>query len=279
MGKNQFRARLDAGSEDAEAYTRFDKTAAELRANGGGLISIYYHPTEFVNTEFWDGVNFAGGANPPRAEWKAPRKRTKQDSERCYNVLRKFVEHMKAVPDIRFITAADLLRIYKNPPSPTVERSLIAQHLRKGIDYLSTDHAILSPADMVLQLLGVDPQFVDGPTARGVTTWKSSAIPRAAFDAAARDAADFIRHNHRLPNQVFIGAETLSLADFVATLAASDTITNPVQLTRGSLKFEEHFSNDPVKSFSWPIHPAGFAAPELLELGKLQGWTMKPARL
>jgi hypothetical protein len=280
MGKNQFRARLNVGTEDPEAYARFDKTAAELRANGGGLISIYYHPTEFVNTEFWDAVNFARGANPPRAEWKPPRKRTKQDSERCYNVLRKFVEHMKAVPGTQFITAADLVRIYKNPPARAIDRSLIAQHLRKGIDYLSTDNAILSPADMLLQLLGLDPHFVDGPTTRGATTWKSSAIPRAAFDAATRDASDFIRHNHRLPNQVFIGAETLSLADFVATLAASETASSdPVQLTRGSLKFEEYFSNDPVKSFNWPIHPSGFAAPELLELGKLQGWTMKPARL
>jgi hypothetical protein len=27
------------------------------------------------------------------------------------------------------------------------------------------------------------------------------------------------------------------------------------------------------------IHPDGFSAPELLELGRPQGWTLKPARL
>jgi hypothetical protein len=52
-----------------------------------------------------------------------------------------------------------------------------------------------------------------------------------------------------------------------------------VRVTRSDLKFERYFSKDPVKSFNWPIHPLGFAAPELLELGKLQGWTLKPARL
>ena len=36
---------------------------------------------------------------------------------------------------------------------------------------------------------------------------------------------------------------------------------------------------EPVKAFAWPIHPAGFSAPELLELARLQGWTLKPARL
>ena len=57
MGENQFRAKLDAGAEDVAANAQFDKAASRLRAQGGGLISIYYHPTEFVNTEFWDAVN------------------------------------------------------------------------------------------------------------------------------------------------------------------------------------------------------------------------------
>ena len=36
---------------------------------------------------------------------------------------------------------------------------------------------------------------------------------------------------------------------------------------------------EPAKAFAWPIYPDGFSAPELLELGRLQGWTLKPARL
>jgi hypothetical protein len=280
MGKNQFRARLDVGAEDPDAYKRFDKTAAELRANGGGLISIYYHPTEFVNTEFWDAVNFSHGANPPRAEWKPPKPRTKDDAERCYRVLQKFVEHMKAVPDIHFVTASDLRNIYRPPLPAQVDRKLIAKHLAAGIAPMNSANETLSPADMVLQLLGLEPQIVDGPTARAKTSWRSDTIPRAAFEAATRDTADFIRRNKRLPNQVFIGAETLSLADFATSLAESlNTSSGPVRVARGDLKFERYFSTDPVKSFNWPIHPAGFAAPELLELGKLQGWTLKPARL
>ena len=66
MGKNQFRAQLNVGAEDTAAYRRFDETAARLASTGGGVISIYYHPTEFVTTEFWDAVNFARGANPAR---------------------------------------------------------------------------------------------------------------------------------------------------------------------------------------------------------------------
>ena len=279
MGENQFRAKLDAGAEDVAANAQFDKAASRLRAQGGGLISIYYHPTEFVNTEFWDAVNFAAGANPPRTEWKRPHSRSKEDSERCYRVLEKFVQHMKTVADVQFIGATDLLKIYRPPTPPPVDRKVIAEHLKQSIRFLATEDDALSPADMVLELLGAEARVVDGPTARAHTTYAANVIPRAAFNNAVKDAADFVRRNNRLPNEVFIGAETLALPDFAATLAASKlTTSGAVPVTRGNVQFEQYFSTDPVQSFHWPIHPRGFGAPELLELGRLQGWTLKPAR-
>jgi hypothetical protein len=278
MGRNQFRARLDVGPEDKQAYAQFDQTARRLSAKGG-VISIYYHPTEFVATEFWDAVNFSRGAMPERARWVKPKRRTPEDSERCYGVLRLFVEHAKAVPGVRFVTAAELLRIYGSPVPTRAESKLVAEHLSRGITFLENGKDTLSPADMLVALLGLEPQIVDGPTERAESTWKQEAIPRHLFDTAVRGARDFIVRNHRLPNEVFLGAETLSLADFTATLAQSVIAGGPeVRLARAKLLFESHFSNDPQKSFAWPIHPAGFSAPELLELGRLQGWTLKPAR-
>jgi hypothetical protein len=280
MGQNEFRARLDAGPEDTAAYATFDKAVARLRAAGGGLISIYYHPTEFVNMEFWDAVNFAHGANPPRDEWKAPPARTKEDSERCYGVLRRFVEHMKGVPDVRFVTAMDLPRLYARPEAAPTNHKLIAEHLSRSIEFLSLKGVTYSPADMVLALLGLPAQVVDGPTANGVTTWRPATISRALFGRATQDAADFIRRNHRLPNEVFLGAETLSLADFAATLAQSTlTSSDAVPVIRGHIGFERYFSRDAKGSFNWVIHQTGFSPSELLDMARLQGWTLKPARL
>src|SRR5436309_6159402 len=76
LGKNQFRAQLNVGAEDPAAYTRFDEAAARLGSGSGGVISIYYHLTEFVATEIWYAVNFSNGANPERAAWVNPRHRT-----------------------------------------------------------------------------------------------------------------------------------------------------------------------------------------------------------
>ncbi len=170
--------------------------------------------------------------------------------------------------------------MYKRPVPGSADRRVIAQHLRSRITFLTTGNDSLSPADMLLQLLGIEPQVVDGPTVRAATTLQAKTIPRATFQTAAQDAAEFIRRNHRLPNQVFIGAETLSLPDFAATLAAAFlSSSESVAVTPGQLEFEKYFATDAEKSFNWVIHPQGFSAPELLELGKLQGWTLKPAQL
>jgi hypothetical protein len=280
MGQNNFRAELNVGDEDTAANKHFDEAVLRLSSGRGGVISIYYHPTEFVTTEFWDAVNFAHGAMPPREAWRPPQRRTHEESERCFHVLHAFVQHMKQTAGVSFVTAQDLRQLYADPIPPRIDSHVIAEHLRQNITFLDTGDAVLSPADMLVQLLGLPPRVVDGPTGPGSSTWQSDVVPAHLFERTIKDAADFIEHNQRLPKEVFLRAETLSLPDFTATLAESILHPNdPVRVVRGQLAFEKYFSSEARKSFSWPIHPVGFAAPELLELGRLQGWTLKPARL
>jgi hypothetical protein len=280
MGRNTFRARLDAGAQDAAANQKFDEAADRLAARGGGLISIYYHPTEFVTTEFWDAVNFTHGANPPRDAWVKPRRRTAEESERCYGVLRQFVAHMKQRDGVRFITAKDLLGMYDGGAPRGVDRKAVAERLRQRIVFDEVQGQMLSPADMLQLLLGPEIGTIDGPTAPAVSSYGRASIPAKAWDAAVADAKAFIRQNHRLPNQVFIGAECLSLPDFAATLAGHVLdFSSEVKVLRGKIEYDRYFATDPQKPFNWVIHPEGFTAGPLLDLARLQGWTLKPARL
>jgi hypothetical protein len=279
MGRSNFRAELNVGPEDPAAYKKFDEAAARLESAGGGVLSIYYHPNEFVTTQFWDGPNFSHGANPGREAWVKPRRRTAEDSERCYGVLRQFVHHMKVRPGVRFVTAQELLNLYGNPTPKPADRKLVAAQLSREIIFGDVGGQMLSPADMLLEVLGVKPEVVDGPTAPAATTYAKPTIPAGAFRASTADAAEFIRRFHRLPNQVFVGPEALSLADFAATLAGS--ILEPgseVRVVRGRIGFDRYFATDGRKSFDWVIHPEGFNGTPLLDLGRLQGWTLKPAR-
>ena len=70
-----------------------------------------------------------------------------------------------------------------------------------------------------------------------------------------------------------------SLSDFAATLAGSVDGGAEIRVVRGNIEFEQYFATDGRRSFNWVIHPEGFDGASLLELGRLQGWTLKPATL
>lgn len=278
MGRFAMRAELDREPGEA-VYPRFDKAAGELRARGGGVISTYYHPTEFVTTEFWDAVNFPKGADRERADWKRPPRRTGAESERCYGVLRSYAAHMKGVEGVRLVTAREMLQLYGSPLPPRVDRARIAAHLAERQTFLRTEQGALSAADMVQVLLGLEPEVIDGPATRIAGNYREATISRPSFERAKADAVSYIRTHKRLPAEVWVGSDKLSIGEFAATLAGDDGARAKVPVRKANLEFEKYFSNEPQKAFSWPIHPDGFSAPELLELGKLQGWTLKPAQL
>ena len=278
MGKYQMRAYLNDESRLPQAFEQFDHGASELEAQGGGVISIYYHPTEFVTSAFWD-LNFAKGANPERSEWKKPPRRTAEESERCYRILTRYVEHAKSVSGVRFVTARELPLLYESQLKRSGDRASIAHHLAAHETFLAKDQGALSAAEMLEILLGLEPVVVEGPAVRGATTYTREEIPRPAFERAKADAAGFIRDRCRLPAEVWIGSEKLSLADFAATLAADDGAAASVAVRKGNLEMEKYVATDPRAPFYWPIHPEGFSAPQLLELARLQAWTLKPAKL
>jgi hypothetical protein len=279
MGPYQMRADIDRKTPESESYRQFDDAVRHFSDVGGGLISSMYHPTELVHTEFWDAVNFRDGEMRQRDQWVQQKRRSPEDAERCFQILKRYVEHGKAMPNVKFVTANDLLRIYANPIPPAVEKLALASHFQQNITFLSLDSGDLSAADILLELLGLPAHYVDGPIRRGVTTYTDHTIPDFVFDASLQDVRSFIETNLYLPSEVFVGARTLSLADFAATLANHLLSPGEIRVKQGKLGFEQYFSTDARASFRWPIHPEGFAPEELLEMARLQGWTLKPARL
>lgn len=279
MGRYVIRPSLKGDVPVEKTLQQFDRDVEELQSRGGGVISSYYHPTEFVTTEFWDLVNFAKGASRERDQWQKPHRRTAEDSENCYRILMQYVEHAKRNPDVHFVTARDLLQLYEGPVAATIDWRKAADHMRQRQTFLVTEEGSFSAADMLQVLLGMHPQVVEGPSTRRESTYKSSEIPRAAFERAKADAASFIRTNKRLPSEVWIGSQWLSITDFAATLAGDERSLRAVPVRKGNPEMEKYIATDPVNTFSWPIHPEGFSAPGLLELARLQTWTLKPARL
>jgi hypothetical protein len=262
-----------------EVMKRFDRLVEQMLGRGGGVIATGCHETEFVTSKMWDAVNFDNGASRERSEWQPAPRRTAEDTERCFRLFFRFVDHALKMPGVEFVNATDLLQLYEGPVGRPIPRERIAAHMARRQTFIVTEETTLSAAEMLLVLLGMEPREVEGPAVRHDSNYRESQIPRLAFERAKADVKSFILARRRLPPEAWIGSERLSILDFAATLAADDQSSGHVVVRRGNPEMEEYVSKDPVKAFNWRIHPQGFSAPGLLELDRLQTWTLKPARL
>lgn len=140
-----------------------------------------------------------------------PRARTADDAERCYRVLRDYVDHIKKHSGVRFVTARELPETYAGAQAPHVARDTVRKHVvENGVTFLETPEGTLSAGEALEILLGLEPRFVEGPAERGQTTWHGGPIPRVVFDRAKTDTADYIRTRGVIPPVVWLGVECLS---------------------------------------------------------------------
>ncbi|HEX4951582.1 MAG TPA: polysaccharide deacetylase family protein [Blastocatellia bacterium] len=301
MRSNVVRMDLFGENNLEKGKAKFLAAYEKLKAKGGGTISIYYHPCEWVHQEFWDGVNFSRGANPPRNEWKLPKTRTGEETEKAFRDFEEYVKFIKVQKGVRYVTANELKELYPERtflPRITGDfRTSISEAVQNEIAFVQTGGVILSAAETfslltkLFQAMYLDdrgpvrPESLLGPTRAFVY---DAAHPRptkvsgAAFAQAVRDVAAFCQHQGRVPNEVWIGSKSISPQDYLATLGLYtrkllDRLPAEIEIVAGKFTADKYVANDDPKIFNWVIHPEGFHAPKLMELAKLQAWTLKPA--
>jgi hypothetical protein len=308
MGRNLTRMDLHEADGREKGEAAFKAAYDRLRAEGGGLISIYYHPAEWVHREFWDAVNFRRGANPPREEWKPPPQRTREETEAAYKRFDAYVAYQLSLPGVRHVTAGDLPSLYTNrlaaEGADTVTVKEIAEKVAgaTALDVVRDGHGrVVSPAEQFAVIVGFlartiaegQPPAVRklvpllGPAERPPAT-EVTELPWRAFRDAVRDADDEARTRGQVPSRVFAGTKKIAPADFLRAAAAvavavtvSPTAALPerVAVPNGTtVATERYVADDSPELFGgWIIHPEGFRAPRIVEMAKLQAWTLKPA--
>jgi hypothetical protein len=311
MGPNYTRMELHDPAAVEPAKQKVSEIARRLQTEeNGGLISIFYHPCEWIHLQFWDGVNFSRGANPPPEQWKAPPQRTPAETEAAFERFAQYIDHIKAIPGVRFITAGDLPSIYADPlrkkGASTDDLSRLASGLAatatNGIDFVTLDNRSYSPADQFELLAVAVRQLIAGkkpasPLVAGGLLGPDGLPPQVngkthldwpAFRMAAVDVANFVQTQDRVPARVFIGPDPIPPAVFLVGLAeVYDTYRQ-----HGSLPLQagvelpadveiipaRHIAEDTPGLFGgWIIHRENFRAPKVLEVARLQAWTLKPA--
>jgi hypothetical protein len=288
-----------ADDEVKKACAEFDRVHGKLTQEGGGIISIYYHPCEFVHRQFWDGVNFARGANPPRAQWRLPPMKSPAEREQAFHAFETYLDHIVNHTAVRLVTAREIPslypdRVYSHPLTRSDIRS-IAQAFGKQLSYVDLGTRIVSAAEGLLALSayvadsndGSEPgevtvEFAYGPASRPGRFTAEGTFSRSAIRQAAQETRDIVRLTKQMPSIIWVAGVPVRPEDFAATLASLVAPEHPsgdILLQHGELAAEKYVADNSPRLWGWVIFPPGFDAPRMMEIAKLQAWTIKPAVL
>jgi hypothetical protein len=296
------RANIHLPSEYKQAEERFLQARDKLLAEGGGVVSIVYHPCEFVHNQFWDGANFSYGANPPREKWVLPKTKTPEESKAAYEVFENYVRFMKRFPEVQFITATEAAEVYKDKARKrafkTAEIKALAEAVTPQVTFQKRDDYALTASE-VFQLLN---SFVVGradkreaaevvlqatpygPTGRVPALTAAVTTDWSQFSRTILDVDDYLKKHQRIPSAVWLGSVPVPPEAYLhalakAALALIDGKDSPlnVEIQPARLAAARHVSEDGAHLWGWVIFPKGFRAPAMMDLARRQAWTLKPA--
>ncbi|HET6883004.1 MAG TPA: hypothetical protein VFI31_22740 [Pirellulales bacterium] len=298
------RTGLNGDADLRAAQDRFGTARQVLSEEGGGVVSIYYHPCEFVHKEFWDGANFRAGANPPRDKWVLPAKKTPDESAVAWRSFEGYIRFIRGFGDVKFITASEAARLYRDRACErqfsTADIRRIAEQVTADVNYQANEQYALAPSEVFWLLnryvadLGKLPKdgltltsTPFGPTERGSSfSGDALTVDWSQFSRTAIDVADFIDCRERVPSTVWLGSKPASpesylvaLAEVTLRLAEGHKPPESVTLKRAQLAAARFIADDNAGLWGWVIFPPGFRAPDMMQLAKRQAWTIKPALL
>jgi hypothetical protein len=291
-----------------EAKANFRDLHAQLSSHApGGLISFMFHPTELVSQKFWDAANFADGANPPASEWKFQPQRTPAQRDLCFQYLEGLVAYIKSFPGVRFITASEAYALYQDTAHRRVfntqDLANIAAQVNANVTFQIHDSCALSASESFALLNRFVAGFVNQRTSEAVKldgtpygpsspafgmpgTQGNITVPWSQFSRTSLDVNEFLERNQAIPNVVWFGSTgatpesyLLALANVARTLISEGRPPDSVTVLPAELAAAQYVAKDSLSIWNWPIFPRGFHSPHLMELARLQAWTIKPAIL
>lgn len=284
------------GEKDLEvAKEKFRKSHEQLLKEGGGLVSVFYHPCEFVHRQFWDAI-FKNGVNPPREEWTPPPQKTPEESKVAYETFESWIRYIKSFPHVKFITASEAAAVYRDQAVGRSfhprELSSIAAAVGDEVTFQRHGDLAIAAAEILLLLSmaaesGTVAAFSSaplGPTQPAPALSSPVTVSWSQFHRTIRDVNAYLRRHGKVPSTVWLGSVGVPPEAYLAALARnfnpilSGRPPETVEIRPAKLGCAKYVADDSPKIFGW-LFPEGFHAPAMMELARRQSWTVKPAIL
>ena len=285
------------------AKVRFQDTYVALTSRkAGGVISVCFHPCEFVHKEFWDAVNFRDGANPPPDQWKLPEMKTPEDTEKAFQYFEDLVHFLKSFPRVQFLTASGAAERFRDRAQmhvfSTEEVAAIAGQVDSDVTFQEGENFNLSASEVFYV---INKYLRESSSGRGRSRccWSAPLTVRlhhpsaltaklvAPWGQVARtvlDVQDYLDKTGRIPSAIWLGSQSVPPESYLVAIAqATQTLMQKAQppdtvtFAPARLAAADYVADDSPDLWNWVIFPHGFHAPKLMTLAKLQAWTLKPA--
>jgi peptidoglycan/xylan/chitin deacetylase (PgdA/CDA1 family) len=280
----------------------FDKLKTELPEAARTVEVLPFfagHPTKIRAEQFWD-LNFYDGKNPAPGEWKTPALRPPESMKTAQKNFRRLMQYLKSRDDIEITTFRSLMDVYSSQ-----KEFLTAGELREIADdtlerrtivpgeYFSAAEAFAGFVKAILdyQADGSLPQNLKvirpyGPPEMPVSQPEISRVPFKDVHELARKADDYIRQVGCLPSFLTVGNARIGTGSLFALFCAAFLDMNSKNLKSDYEvpsfdpypKTNENDIIQRVQGFkSWPVHRSDLDMAHIVEMTKMQLWTLKPA--
>lgn len=298
------RADLNKADQLDKATARFAEIRKAVLKEGGGVVSIYYHPCEWVHKQFWDGVNFAKGANPPPHKWKLPPQKTDDETKLSYRIFHDYIQFLKRFDDVKFITAREAAKLYADKARgrkfTPEEIAKVAKGVGDAIDFQRHGEYTLTASE-VFDLLtryvarrGAGKKVESlvfkgtplGPTGLAPDFTEAATTDDSQFTRTTDDVVEYVARHGRVPSTVWLGSTAVTPEAYLRALArvalelhAGRAVPASIKLEPTRLAAAKYVAEDDPRLWGWVIFPPKFRAPEMMRLAQRQAWALKPAVL
>jgi hypothetical protein len=305
LRRNAIKMEFGSAADFQQTCALFQSAHERLSSGGGGLVSLYYHPQEFIYREFRDVVNFGGGANPTPRHWRTCERRTPAEVRAGHHSYARLLSFIRSFDHTCFIDARQVSNLYREPALaenlPLQLISELAHKVQSEITFHQVRDHFFSAAEAfsvlvrwLLMHLGLTAEGVAsasrsvlGPTQESRPIQPiQQAIRWSDFQSAVQCTAHFLDEHAEIPPAIRVGDHISSPEDFLANLGRvvlclTKDLPPPSSLSwqAGNFTAAQYAAEDSPELWAWPIFPRGFRAPNLMRLARLQTWTIKPAKL
>ena len=264
------------------------------------IISVFAgHPCKIRTEKFWD-FNYYYGANPDLTDWQIPEMRPLESMETAKKNFRRLVQYLKNLDNVEITSFSNLMKIYSNQKEYIAKKDLIeiaektlAEDRISFSDNFSPAEAFVGFSESILNFKNSNslPKEIKrisplGPKEIPIYEPEISNITLDEIYNFAQEAINHIKDLGHLPSSLKTGDSKIGTGSLFALFCKVylDISSNKVAKDYTVSSFEPYPKTHEkaiIKNVSgyksWPVHRRDLDMSNLIEITRLQLWTLKPA--